>query len=134
MTRPFLALAALLAVAACGTESATPERGPVAALGDTPWKLVAVNGEAVTEGTFVFRIAGGFISGQGPCNTINADYQGALPVFEIGTLITTRLVCDRLGLEDRVISGFQDARRAVLDGSRLTISGDGSPTLVFDPA
>lgn len=130
-----LALVAALACAGCdGGGGAEPARGPVTAVGDTAWKLVSVNGEAVDDASFIFRIAGGFISGQGPCNTINADYQGEAPVFEIGTLITTRMICDRLGLENRVISGFQDARRAVIENDRLTISGDGSPVLVFAPS
>jgi heat shock protein HslJ len=134
MPRPVALVVLALVLAACDAGTKAPEPKPVAAIGDTTWKLASVNGEKVTDGRFVFKIAGGFISGQGPCNTINADYQGQAPVLEIGTLITTRMVCDQLGLENRVISGFQDAHRAVLENGRLTISGDGSPVLVFDPA
>lgn len=127
----------ILALAACGEPGPgtdRPDPRNIAALGDTPWKLVAVNGEDVRAEGVVLDIAGGFLSGKGPCNTINANYEGQIPEFRIGTLITTRMICDRLGLENRIVLGLQDARRATIENGRLTISGDGSPVLVFEPA
>ncbi len=134
------ALALLLAMAACGTLESSPVstnrplRGPVTALGDTDWRLVAVNGEKARSDTVIVKIAGGFISGQAPCNVINGNYVGTLPSFEVETMVSTKIACDLLGLEHRIIEGFMNARQASIANNRLTISGIDAPTLVFEPA
>lgn len=129
---PFLAMA--LALAGCGPATTESETPPVAAVGDAPWRLASVDGEDVGTVDVVLSIAGGFISGQGPCNTINANYIGVPPEFAIETLITTKVSCPRLGLENRIVSGLVNASSAVVENERLTISGEGSPVLVFRPA
>ncbi|HEU0221873.1 MAG TPA: META domain-containing protein [Paracoccaceae bacterium] len=130
-----LAVMALSLCACAGVEpvAETPESPAVTSVGDTSWRLVAVNGESVESDEIVMKIEGGFISGQGPCNMINANYVGEPPAFQVETLITTRMICDRLGLERRMIDGLSGARQAVIENGRLTISGEGSPVLVFRP-
>jgi heat shock protein HslJ len=124
-----------LATAACGDATDGPD-GPrsVSAIGDAPWRLVSVNGEAVEDERIVLKIAGGFISGQGPCNTINANYIGEAPDFAVETIVTTKMFCEQIGLENRMVEGLLDARRAVVEGGRLTMTGEDSAELVFVPA
>lgn len=132
--RPAPLLAALgLALAACGEAPVEDTPRSVNAVGDATWKLVEMNGADPGHDGILLRIAGGFLNGQGPCNTINANYVGEAPAFEIETLITTKMVCDRLGLENRVVEALLGARRAVVANGRLTLSGEGSATLVFVP-
>lgn len=127
---------ALLAVslAACEAPRSEPESPPITEIGDTPWRLASVDGEPTDDVDVVLDIEGGFISGRGPCNNINANYLGQPPVFQVETLITTKKACDRLGLENRIVEALVNADRAVVEKERLTISGPDSPLLRFDPA
>ncbi|WP_157982324.1 META domain-containing protein [Oceanicella sp. SM1341] len=138
-----LGLAGLvLVLAACDPQTATTGSGvtsssapaSVTAIGDTPWHLVRVGDEDVSRDEVVLRMAGGFISGQGPCNVLNANYLGDAPEFRVETLVSTKMMCDRLGLEQRLIDGLMNARNASVANRRLTITGEDSPTLVFEPA
>ncbi|MEM9049973.1 MAG: META domain-containing protein [Pseudomonadota bacterium] len=129
-----LCVAAGLVLAACDASPPEPEKPPITKLGDTPWRLAMLDGEAVGSVEFVLNISGGFISGTGPCNTISADYQGQAPDFVIGTLITTRAVCDRLGFERKVVAALANATRAMIADERLTITGLDSPEMTFVPA
>ncbi|GIX12095.1 MAG: hypothetical protein KatS3mg118_0054 [Paracoccaceae bacterium] len=131
--RPAALLALALAACDMAPQTAGPAQ-PIEAIGDTPWKLASIDGEPVAPVEIMLNISGGFISGTGPCNTINANYVGEVPEFRIETLITTKLSCDRLGLENRVIEALMQADRAEIAGSRLTIRGDASPVLIFNPA
>lgn len=126
------ALVALLMLSACdGVGTAVPE-ARIESIGDTPWRLARI-GETEADSAVVLRIGGGFLSGTGPCNTLNANYVGEAPAFEIETLISTKMACDRLGFENRVIEALMNATRAEVANGRLTISGPSSATLVFVP-
>ncbi|QDL92191.1 META domain-containing protein [Paroceanicella profunda] len=137
-----LGLAGLvLFLAACDPQTGTSIGGIgssaptiVSAIGDTPWHLVRVGDEDVSGENVVLKMAGGFISGQGPCNVLNANYLGEAPEFRVETLVSTKMMCDRLGLEQRLIDGLMNARNAKVANRRLTITGQDAPTLVFEPA
>ncbi|MEM8740070.1 MAG: META domain-containing protein [Pseudomonadota bacterium] len=135
LPRPLIAAAAAATVlAACDASPPAPETPPITRLGDTPWRLVSVAGNDVGSVDVVLRIAGGFVSGKGPCNSLTANYLGEAPEFQIEAMATSNTTCDRRGLENRIFEALLDARSAVVANETLTLSGPDGEALVFRPA
>ncbi|MEL6236706.1 MAG: META domain-containing protein [Pseudomonadota bacterium] len=135
LLRPMVAaFAAGIVLAGCDAAPPEPESPPITRLGDTPWRLVSVADEDVGSVEVVLRIAGGFVSGKGPCNSLTANYLGDAPDFQIEAMATSNTTCDRRGLENRIFEALLDARSAVVANEKLTLSGPDGEALVFRPA
>lgn len=132
-----LGLAGLaLTLAACAPQPGTQPTAPVVIddIGDTPWQLVSIGSTEVGPPPVVLNIAGGFINGRGPCNQINANYLGTAPAFKVEVMTSTKMICDRQGLEMEMISAMMGADTARVADGILTITGPESEMLVFKPA
>lgn len=133
--RRFGLIAFVCLLAACGdapTETrATPK--VVSEIGDTEWRLATLEGAEVPVSNVVMKIAGGFISGTAPCNTVNANYLGELPDFRVELLVTTKSSCDEIALEQAILRTMIEARKAVVVDSRLTLTTEDGRTMVFVP-
>jgi len=130
---PILVLS-ILVLAACDGFSVPYLSAETQARNDRSWKLIELRGEGVGSAGIVFDISGGFINGTGPCNTINANYVGEAPDFQVQTLITTKRACAGLALEQRLIEALKAARSMTRRDGRLVLSAEGVELLVFEPS
>ena len=66
-----------------------------AASGDIPgdYRLIAVEGVAVSGSPSLRIEKDGAVSGQGPCNRFSGQNQAKLPALDLGALATTRMAC-----------------------------------------
>ena len=120
--------ALLVALAGCGTRSATVETG----LTGTAWVLEDLTGAGVVErgrATLEFDEAGR-ASGKGSCNRYSGPVTLAGESISFGPLISTKMACVEDALtaqEGRFLEALGAAERYVVDGSELRIYVRGNP-------
>lgn len=89
------------------------------------WRLVDLNGEAVTVPVTIDLSRPGELAGQAPCNRYAGSYDGPLPDFRPGPLRATRMACENLALESAFLAALGGVTRAETAGDRLVLTGDG---------
>ncbi|MEM9011510.1 MAG: META domain-containing protein [Pseudomonadota bacterium] len=130
MRRVLVALVLVPILAACA-DLAADGPAPPTAIADSAWRIASVNGREVPPAGRL-EMAGGFITGTGPCNTIRANYIGPLPAFQIEALSSTNRPCESAELEQEIISALLRARQAEVVDGRLHLMEAGTTILVFD--
>lgn len=119
--------ALLLALAGCGTRSATVETG----LTGTAWVLEDLSGAGVVErgrATLEFDEAGR-ASGRGSCNRYSGPVTLTGDRISFGPLISTKMACVEEALtaqETRFLAALEAAERYAVEGSELRIYVRGS--------
>ena len=125
---PWGITAILVALAGCGTRSATVETG----LNGTAWVLEDLAGAGVVErgrATLAFDEAGR-ASGKGSCNRYSGPVTLTGDRMSFGPLISTKMACVEEALtaqEGRFLEALGAAERYVVDGSELRIYVRGNP-------
>ena len=118
----------LVALAGCGTRSATVETG----LTGTAWVLEDLSGAGVVErgrATLEFDEAGR-ASGMGSCNRYSGPVTLTGDRISFGPLISTKMACVEEALtaqEGRFLGALEAAERYAVAGSELRIYIRGSP-------
>jgi heat shock protein HslJ/uncharacterized membrane protein len=74
------------------------------------WKIVAIDGRAVSGDAYFLEFDEGRLSGQAGCNRFSGPYSEVRPTLRPGTIISTRMACPGQRMENearalRVLSG-----------------------------
>lgn len=96
-----------------------------AASGDIPgdYRLIAVEGVAVSGSPSLRIEKDGAVSGQGPCNRFSGQNQAKLPALDLGALATTRMACVAEQGEDAFFQALGAVRKAERRGEELVMTG-----------
>lgn len=127
--RLVLALAPLLALAACGTPVSETVAG-AAPIG-TDWHLKQVDGAAFGQPfTMAFQSDGSLV-GQGPCNGFTARQSLPLPWFQATSLSTEKRSCPAAEAEARALAILAEMEFAEVKGETLLLTGGTSHSMLF---
>lgn len=120
-----------IALAACAGGANTS-----AALDDTSWSLVEVNGQQpAAPATLAFNAAEGTAGGSNGCNSYSGSYTLAGETLQFGELVQTLIGCEEAVAqqEQTFMSVLTNLTGYTLESGRLTLrAGDGA--LVFERA
>lgn len=138
LTRPRLAAAAaaaisVLALAACeptttGATAGGEDRGFIPG---GSYVLVGMDGATVPLRNVTLLIEEKRISGQGPCNAYSAANNAALPAVALSPLVSTKMACKDLKIENRFLSVLQSATQMEFYGGVLKVKSP-STWLIFE--
>lgn len=124
---------ATLALAACEPAPATPT-----APGDDRsfipgghYVLVGMDGQTVPLRNVTLLVEEKRISGQGPCNGYGAVNNAELPALQLSPIVSTKVACKDLKLENRFLSVLQQASEVDYYGGVLRIKSP-STWLIFE--
>ena len=100
------------------------------------WHLLAIDG-AVVDAAFVATLhigADGWITGQAPCNSYDAENLHPLPGFQPGPIRATKMACDQLAAEVTFFNALS-AMTALTggDGGPLVLTGADGRSMEFVP-
>jgi heat shock protein HslJ len=118
-----------MAVAACAGSANTS-----AALDDTSWALVEVNGQPpAAPATLAFNAADQTAGGSNGCNSYSGSYSLAGGSLQFGELVQTLIGCEEAiaQQESTFMTVLTNLTGYTLEGSRLTLRA-GEETLVFE--
>jgi heat shock protein HslJ len=115
--------------------AACASNAPTAALTNTSWTAVSINGEAIAERAPTIEFSGDRISGSGGCNR----YFGGYEVTGAETIVVRGVGATEMACEPREIMAREQAYFTALDavrsydhdGDQLTLSAVAGPTIVF---
>lgn len=129
MSRITLAFAAALGLAACLPAGAQDVPADYRAI---EWKLVAIDGQPfLAEGKIDLNTPGQ-LAGQGPCNRFSTSYEGALPDFRPGAIVSTRMACPDLPAESAMFAALASMTRAEVTGPvTLLLTGPKGGSMEF---
>ncbi len=130
MNRLFLIPILVAGCAAPPPQGDPPPKAPLALEGPV-WRLAEIDGAAVEDDTLMV-FDDGKLTGQGPCNALQATYAYRGTAFSVDAIATTQKACANLAEENRMLDGMLMAQTAELRGERLRISSAGGPALTFD--
>lgn len=137
-----LSLCTILVVAAtgCGERAsradAAPVSTPLAELDASSWALQQFAGHdlALPEDRQVtLKIEGTRLGGRAPCNSYGADLTEREGRVTIGPILSSKMACDRLDLEQAYFAALTQVTSVRRDGANLTLAG-ADATLVFGAA
>jgi heat shock protein HslJ len=108
-----------LALAACAPASAAPRALSVKGV----WRIDQARTEPIldrSKARLDFR-ADGTLTGNGSCNTLRASYTLKGADIKIGPVVTTRMACGTLQMEqeDRILQALENAATAKVRGDGL---------------
>ena len=126
--------AATLALAAC--EPTTPPAGtaPGEDRGFIPggnYVLVGMDGQTVPLRNVTLLVEENRLSGQGPCNGYSATNNAELPAISLSPIISTKMACKDIELENRFLSVLQQSTAVDFYGGVLRIKSP-STWLIFE--
>lgn len=108
--------------------------GTVMADTSTTWVLESQDGTVVDfDVTLRFENAER-ITGQAPCNTYSASFDGSMEQFTIGPILATRRACPALTQETAYFEALSGMTSAALTDSTLELTGPSATALLFTPA
>lgn len=124
--------AATLALAACEPTS-TPTAGGEdrGFIPGGSYVLVGMDGQTVPLRDVTLLVEEKRLSGQGPCNSYSAANNAELPAIALSPIVSTKMACKNLRLENRFLSVLQQATEAEFYGGVLKIKSP-STWLVFE--
>ena len=131
---PLLALA-LVATGCTGVRPGGPAGMPGAVVGPT-WNLTMLGTDRplASDASITFS-PDGRVSGSTGCNRFTGQYTlgptGALSIMQVGS---TRMACEDMTEERRVLDALAAADRATVVGSRLLLTSGASALLAFEAA
>ncbi|MCF3973040.1 META domain-containing protein [Paracoccus salsus] len=135
LSRPRLALVSLVAMmglAACEpVATATPTGDDLGFIPGGSYVLVGMDGKTVPLRNVTLLVEEQRLSGQGPCNSYSAANNASLPTVALSPIISTKMACKDLELEDRFLSVLQQASEMEFYGGVLKIKSP-STWLIFE--
>lgn len=134
-----LGLAGAMTVAALALAACEPVP-PAAAAGDGEdrgfipggsYVLVGMDGQTVPLRNVTLLVEENRLSGEGPCNHYSATNNATLPAVSLSPIISNRMACKDLQLENRFMSVLQQATAMEFYGGVLKIKSP-STWLIFE--
>ncbi|WP_157791910.1 META domain-containing protein [Pseudorhodobacter sp. MZDSW-24AT] len=96
------------------------------------WKLVAIDGQPFLAEARIDLATPGEVTGQGPCNRFSGRYDGTLPDFRPGALVSTRMACADLAAESAMFAALEGMTRAEVTGpTTLLLTGPKGGSMEF---
>lgn len=125
MIRLFFCVIAITSVWSCSTTKST---APAIALSGRTWFVESVRLEHLST-LFDTRspqllFDGGHLSGHGGCNAISTTYTTDGTTIRIGAIASTRMMCEDMPRENRIIRALSEVRSFVVDKDRLFLLGE----------
>lgn len=105
-------------------KAASPAVRPAASFQGTTWIATEINGQAMGSGSrvfFIYNAATRSVSGNGGCNTFSGDCRVEGESLTIGPLVSTKMACNNLSLENSYFKALQSATRYTLAGDKLIL-------------
>lgn len=137
LTRPRLALTAAIATMALAACQPAPSAS-VAASGDDrgfipggSYVLVGMDGQTVPLRNVTLVVEESRLSGQGPCNSYSASNNAELPAVALSPIVSTKMACKDLQIENRFLSVLQQASSMEFYGGVLKVKSP-STWLIFE--
>ncbi len=99
-----------------------------AALAETSWSIVAIDGAAVSGDLYRLQFDAGRLSGQAGCNRFSGPYSVSGETLTPGPIISTRMACPepRMAHERRALRVLGGpVRISFPDGDMLVLTGNG---------
>ncbi|MDP5305884.1 META domain-containing protein [Paracoccus spongiarum] len=127
-------LAALLALAACQPvppAAVTPGGEDRGFIPGGSYVLVGMDGATVPLRDVTLLVEEKRLSGQGPCNSFSAANNADLPAVSLSPIISTKMACKDLKLENRFLSVLQAATAMEFYGGVLKVKSP-STWLIFE--
>lgn len=124
---------ATLALAACEPAPATPT-APGEDRSFIPggsYVLVGMDGQTVPLRNVTLLVEEKRLSGQGPCNSYSAQNNVELPAIQLTPIVSTKMACKDLKLENRFLSVLQQASEVDFYGGVLRVKSP-STWLIFE--
>lgn len=120
-----MASLALLIVTSCASTRWT---SPSASIIGRTWFIISVRSEHLQQQFDVrspqLSFDGDRLSGTGGCNAISASATIDDTTMRIGTVASTRMMCESLPLEQRIIKALADVQTFTVQADRLFLLGE----------
>ena len=101
---------------------------------DTTWVLQVLDGQVFEAGTTLSFPEPGRVAGKATCNNYSGEMTATYPEFEVGPLISTRMACPDMELEQVFLDALAAMRGAVATDYILVLTGPDGGEMVFTPA
>lgn len=131
-------LAGALGAAALTLAACEPAPTTVTAGGDDrgfipggSYVLVGMDGQTVPLRNVTLLVEEKRMSGQGPCNSYSASNNAELPAIALSPIISTKMACKDIALENRFLSVLQSATSVDFYGGVLRVKSP-STWLIFE--
>ncbi|MBU3029616.1 META domain-containing protein [Paracoccus marinaquae] len=120
-----------LALAACEPTTTVVDGEDRGFIPGGNYVLVGMDGAAVPLRNVTLLVEEQRVSGQGPCNSYSAANNAELPAVALSPIISTKMACKDLKLENRYLSVLQQATEMEFFGGVLKVKSP-STWLVFE--
>ncbi|KAA8475704.1 heat shock protein HslJ [Arcticibacter tournemirensis] len=116
----FLLLICITVLTACATKKIKQEN---AGLEGKRWNLVSVDGKSAahSESYIEFDSTSGKIHGKGGCNGFGGTYTSKTNTLKIEGIISTKMACDHLDIENSFFRILEKADRYTIDKGALQL-------------
>lgn len=139
LTRPRLAAAAVLAataLAACtpvppAATSTSPDGQDTGFIPGGSYVLVGMDGQTVPLRNVTLLVERDRLSGEGPCNSYSAQNNAELPAVALSPIVSTKMACKDMKIENRFLSVLQQATAMEFYGGVLKVKSP-STWLIFE--
>ncbi|WP_163272991.1 META domain-containing protein [Dysgonomonas sp. 511] len=101
------------------------------------WKLVSMNGKSISEGdavktpTLEFNFVENRLHGSTGCNNYNGGFSLENNVLELKPLVTTRMMCPKMDVEQEFVKTFTGRIDIDKDGNKLVLRKDNKTIMHF---
>lgn len=130
MTRLMAALPALVLASACAGDETVRAYGGA----DRTWALQSLDGsDFAARATLTFPEPGR-IAGQAPCNAYTGKMEAAYPWWETAALISTKMACPDLSVEDAFLAALAHMTQSEVLGDTLILRDGKGREMVFKTA
>lgn len=124
-------LAALTSLAALGLTACGPTTGGMGGVPHGEYVLVGIDGGTVPERNITLSVTPEGISGHATCNSYSAQNTATLPAVSLTPLVTTKMACRGMGLENRYFQVLQTVNEVEYFGGVLKAKSP-STWLIFE--
>lgn len=96
------------------------------------WKLIAIDDQPFAARATVDLSEPGRVTGSAPCNRFLGSYEGSLPEFRPGEVMSTRRACPDLEAELQFFDALSSMTRAKVSGpNELTMTGEDGRSMTY---
>ncbi|WP_299424978.1 META domain-containing protein [uncultured Shimia sp.] len=123
----FFAAATALSIAACATTETVTQYGGTA----YDWKLVEIDGTAVTYDAELAFASDGGVHGEGPCNGFSGKQSKPYPWVDIQIDFVEELYCSGIDNEEAYLAALMEMTLIEVSGPNMVMSTDTGRQMVF---
>lgn len=98
---------------------------------EATWTLVELGGKPFAARATMTFPEKGTVAGNAPCNSYRANQSVPLPWFEIGPILSTKMACRDLAIEQKFFEALGEMSLAETLGDTLILRNDAGREMVF---